>query len=174
MCCMGGEPNYVARSPPARKKKGGATEIGRVLRPAAEAGWRSDTPEGENRAGGGTNALYRVLLADHRQDLTSNTYLSYRGRLYRFLTSTQPSSGTRSISVASSVFFVPSSRVHAVANAHILRRVQLFLGRCVHAPPSRGRSCMPTLADPRWDLGAHARTRVRGRVRCTHEKKPCT
>jgi hypothetical protein len=51
----------VARSPPARKKKGGATEIGRVLRPAAEAGWRSEKPEGENRAGGGTNARYRVL-----------------------------------------------------------------------------------------------------------------
>ena len=51
-----------------------------------------------------------ILLADHRQtgagccDLTSNTYLSYRGRLYRFLTSTQPSSGTRSISVASLFF----------------------------------------------------------------------
>ena len=62
MCCMGGEHNYVARSPPARKKKGGATEIGRVLRPAAEAGWRSEKPEGENRPGGGTNARYRVLL----------------------------------------------------------------------------------------------------------------
>ena len=40
------------------------------------------------------------------------------------------------------VFFVPSSRVHAVANAHILR-VQLFLGRCVHLPRAVGRACQP-------------------------------
>ena len=84
MCCMGGEHNYVARSPPARKKKGGATEIGRVLRPAAEAGWRSEKPEGENLAGGGTNALYIIMvLQAYLLKILTNTHSAFVARPLR-------------------------------------------------------------------------------------------
>ena len=36
---------------------------------------------------------------------------------------------------------------------------------------SLARSCMPTLADPRWDLGAHARTPVCERTCAVHTRK---